>query len=398
MKISDILGTKPRPDRNSRRRAKHRAKSDNLYSVSIDSLNEGADARIQHIEDLVLWKGIQGAKEALSTLRQLETNTNDVTIKWDGSPAVIFGRNERGEFVLTDKAGFGASGYDGKVTSANDLAKMLGNRKQKEPDPNRPAFIEQMRKVWPKFEAATPPDFRGYVHGDLLYFDTPKAAKGRLIFQPNTTQYSVDGNSDIGKKIANSTAGVVLHAHIDLDGNTSDVDASRFLPGELLIMPPAVVSHTPEIDVPELDRLEDIINKSGGAITKLLTVPEELRMKQFNNFLYTYINNSAKAGDLNDWSLQNFASWVDRSKLSNAAKQKAVQWAQSNEAGFVALFDIIHGIMKVKNDIIRELDSKPAEIQATTGGKPGGEGYVIGRDRKLVNRDEFTRNNMQRQR
>ena len=186
--------------------------------------------------------------------------------------------------------------------------------------------------------------------------------------------------------------------HIDLDGNTSDVDASRFLPGELLIMPPAVVSHTPEIDVPELDRLEDIINKSGGAITKLLTVPEELRMKQFNNFLYTYINNSAKAGDLNDWSLQNFASWVDRSKLSNAAKQKAVQWAQSNEAGFVALFDIIHGIMKVKNDIIRELDSKPAEIQATTGGKPGGEGYVIGRDRKLVNRDEFTRNNMQRQR
>ena len=127
-----------------------------MYSVSIDSLNEGADARIQHIEDLVLWKGIQGAKEALSTLRQLETNTNDVTIKWDGSPAVIFGRNERGEFVLTDKAGFGASGYDGKVTSANDLAKMLGNRKQKEPDPNRPAIIEQMRKVWPKFEAAIP--------------------------------------------------------------------------------------------------------------------------------------------------------------------------------------------------------------------------------------------------
>ena len=115
-------------------------------------------------------------------------------------------------------------------------------------------------------------------------------------------------------------------------------------------------------------------------------------MKQFNNFLYTYINNSAKAGDLNDWSLQNFASWVDRSKLSNAAKQKAVQWAQSNEAGFVALFDIIHGIMKVKNDIIRELDSKPAEIQANSGGKP--EEKVKIRDRKL-NRDEFTRNNIE---
>ena len=239
-------------------------------------------------------------------------------------------------------------------------------------------------------------DFRGYVHGDILYFDTPKAAKGRLIFQPNTTQYSVDGKSDIGKKIANSTAGVVLHAHIDLDGNTSDVDASRFLPGELLIMPPAVVSHTPEIDVPELDRLEDIINKSGGAITKLLTVPEELRMKKFNNFLYTYINNSA-AGDPNDWSLQNFASWVDPSKLSNAAKQKQYS-GPYNEAGFVALFDISTWYYESKERHYPELDSKPAEIQATTGGKPGGEGYVIGRDRKLVNRDEFTRNNMQRQR
>ena len=68
MKISDILGTKPRPDRNSRRRAKHRAKSDNLYSVSIDSLNEGADARIQHIEDLVLWKGILQVKKSTQTL------------------------------------------------------------------------------------------------------------------------------------------------------------------------------------------------------------------------------------------------------------------------------------------------------------------------------------------
>lgn len=398
MKISDIIGTKSRADRDSRRRSKHRAKRDNLYTVDISSLTEGADSRIQHVEDLVLWNGIAGAKEAISTLRKLETNTNDVTIKWDGSPAVIFGRNEKGEFVLTDKSGFGASGYDGKVTSADDLAKMLANRKQKNPDPKRPQFIEQMRKVWSKFEAATPRDFRGYVHGDLLYFDTPKENKGRLIFQPNTTQYSVDPRSEIGKKIANSTAGVVLHAHIDLDGNTSDVDASRFLPGELLIMPPAVVSHTPEIDVPELDRLEDTVNRSKGAIEKLLTVPQELRMKNFNQFLYTYINNSAKAGDLNDWSLNNFANWVDRSNLSNSAKQKALQWAQDNEQGFVALFDIIHGIMKVKNAIIRELDSKPADIQATTGGNPGGEGYVIGRDRKLVNRDEFTKNNMTRER
>jgi len=66
-------------------------------------LDEGA--RIQHAEDLVFWEGSAGAVRALESLKKLETGGHkNVTIKWDGSPAVIFGRDEEGNFILTDKS------------------------------------------------------------------------------------------------------------------------------------------------------------------------------------------------------------------------------------------------------------------------------------------------------
>ena len=92
-------------------------------------INE-AEARIQHAEDLVFFQGSAGAKRALDSLSSMGTGGHtNATIKWDGSPAVIFGRDANGEFILTDKSGFTASGYDGKATSADGLQQMLMNRK-----------------------------------------------------------------------------------------------------------------------------------------------------------------------------------------------------------------------------------------------------------------------------
>ena len=83
------------------------------------------NARIQHIEDLVYFEGSRGAMRALASLRSMaEGGLKNVTIKWDGSPAVIFGRNEDGDFTLTDISGFLAKGYDGRPTRAKDLQSM----------------------------------------------------------------------------------------------------------------------------------------------------------------------------------------------------------------------------------------------------------------------------------
>ena len=49
--------------------------------------------------------------------------------------------------------------------------------------------------------------------------------------------------------------------------------------------------------------------------------------------------------------------------------------------------------MKVKDNIIDQLEKQPADVKASIGNKPGGEGYVLAHptgDIKFVNRDGFS--------
>jgi hypothetical protein len=363
----------------------------------LDKALKEEGARIDHLEDLVIRNGSVGGQKAIAKLHQVETSPKSISIKWDGSPAVIFGRNANGEFVLTDKSGFGAKGYDGKVTSGDDLEKMFLNRAKDGIDDSRRQFASKMKGIWNTVESAVPGDFRGYIHGDLLWFSTLQSKDDRLIFKPNTTTYSVDSKSDIGKKMANYDVGIVVHQSIDLEGNKNDVDWAQFIDGKTFIMPPVYVAKSPGVDLPEVDRLESYLKSNANAIDKLLAVPAELKMADFGNILYTYINNSVKAGNLDKLG-KNFSEWVDSSKLSGPKKERVVQWVQQNSDGFEAIFQFINGVMATKNKIIKTLDSQPADIEASTNGEKGGEGYVIDKDVKLVNRAGFTAANMRQER
>ena len=172
-------------------------------------------ARIDHAEDLVYLQGSQGAMRALQSLRNMsKSGQGNVTLKWDGSPAIIFGRNEDGAFVLTDKGGFVAKGYDGKATSGEDLQSMLMARPgAKNPDKVKRdryiQFAKNMGQAYSVFEKAVPESYRGYFKGDLLYYTTPQVIEKNFVFKPNIVEYAVDVASDLGKKIAKSTAGVV---------------------------------------------------------------------------------------------------------------------------------------------------------------------------------------------
>ena len=363
------------------------------------SLRE-SDARIQHVEDFAIWHGSKGVAKSIETLKNLEKSPENVTVKWDGSPAVIFGRNENGEFVLTDKSGFGAKGYDGKVTSKNDMASMFLRRGKEAPDANRKTFVKQMTNIWDIYEAATPENFRGYVHGDLLYFTKPGFEDGHFVFTPNTVTYRVRGNSDIGKQISKSQSGVVLHAKIELDGTKSKVDISELNSGNLLIMPPVTLTKGPRVQADDLDKVASIANSSANKIDMLLddNFLKSNKLSSFKNALYTYVNNMTKARKLDnltgDWS-----KWIATAKMSEQMKDRMNNHVNNNAEGMKALFTVIMGIMKVKNDIIAQLDASDADVEAYTNGQRGGEGYVIGQgDSKLVNRSGFSAANMTKER
>ena len=185
-----------------------------------ESLYE-ADARIQHAEDIVFWEGSKGAMRALEALRSMaKEDHKNVTLKWDGSPALIFGRDENGEFIFTDKSGFGKKGGVGRAKSPDEIkSELLGRSGGKlRDDPGRIAFADKMATIFSLYEKAVPKDYRGFFKGDLLYYTTPEVKDGHYTFKPQTVTYNIDVKSDLGKRIGKSTTGIVIHREVDAEG------------------------------------------------------------------------------------------------------------------------------------------------------------------------------------
>ena len=362
-------------------------------------LKEGA--RIDHAEDIVFWEGSRGAIRALESLKSLEKGKHtDVTIKWDGSPAIIFGRDANGEFVLTDKSGFGAVGYDGKSKSGEDLEQMFLNRsggKNRE-NPNYVVFAGKMRSIFDLYERATPKDFRGFLKGDLLYYTTPPVKNNNYVFKPNIVEYAVDVDSDLGKRIGQSKTGVVVHRLVDIEGNESEVPKGiDFQGNDVLIFPSVTVERAPEIEDEGINQLKADVAKNASAIDKLLdpAALTQLKISDFAKVLYAYTNSKVDTG-LEDLGAD-FFDWMASSKLSANKQKNIATHIQNNQAGFNAIWQVVSGIMRIKDDVIRQFDSHNQTVKSSIPGHgEGGEGYVLAHpqgDVKLVPREYFTRAN-----
>tara|TARA_B100002019_G_scaffold274420_1_gene271348 strand:- start:3155 stop:4303 length:1149 start_codon:yes stop_codon:yes gene_type:complete len=369
-----------------------------FYQSKSIPLMEGA--RIQHAEDIVFWEGSKGATRAIEALKSLEQGRHtDVTVKWDGSPAIIFGRNEQGQFILTDKSGFSAKGYDGKSTSAKDLEQMILNRKTSrgiEPDDSYRQFAGSMRDIFDEYEKAMPKDHIGYFKGDLLYYNTPLLAKGNFTFKPNIVTYTVDAKSPLGMQIAKSKSAVVIHNEIDLNGNESSlqIDPETFFLGtEVLVVPPVTAQEAPQIDDTEIKQLQAIVSKNASAIDVLLNknTLASLKITDFPNILYSYVNSKVDTGMQNLGN--DFLDWLSTSKVSQNKKSKIAEYVGKQQAGFSAIWQIVAGIQNVKDNIINQLETQDAPVKAFIADKPGGEGFVLAHPEgaiKLVDRGGFT--------
>jgi hypothetical protein len=135
--------------------------------------------------------------------------------------------------------------------------------------------------------------------------------------------------------------------------------------------------------------IEKEVNKSQQKITQLLT--PQAGLSDLQNIIYTFVNAQAKEKKLDMLDHDVFFTWLSNSKVSGPKQQKIAALANSIPGAMDSLFFIVRELMKAKNEVIRELDQAGGDITATTGGKPGGEGYVKGKDSvKLVPRDRWT--------
>ena len=357
---------------------------DRIVNQGMQVIVEAASPRIEHLEDLVFEKGSRGIQEAIAIIEHAAENTaKTTTVKWDGKPAIIFGRNESGEFVLTDKSGFTAKGYDGRATSVAQLANIMNQRGS-----GRGELIAIYEKLFPLLRAAMPENFKGYVQGDLLYTQAPQEISGNYEFKPNVVEYRIPIDSKLGQLITGTEVGVAIHTRY----KTADSDAEAIgnlklnpVPGLLLIEPSVKDIQNVKPESQRVKQLKQLVRAKGPAIDGLFN-PAELRaagITDLPQLCKRYINSRIDTNYEN--LLPDFGAWLQKNttprKFNNIVEY--LQSPRSNMDGIASAFTAFLGLHDLKMDMLQQLDLQ----------QPGQEGWVLatpaGRA-KLVNRFGFS--------
>jgi hypothetical protein len=352
-------------------------------------LKEGA--RIEHPEDLVFDLGSKGIKQALDGIkRSAEEPAKTNTIKWDGKPAVVFGRDDSGQFILTDKGGFVAQGYNGLATSAKDMARVFSNRKG-----DYGPLIQLYGKLFPLLDRTIPQHFRGFVQADLLYSSTPPVENGAYVFTPNQVTYRVSDATPLGKQIGASEVGLAIHTEIDKPGGTVRPVTSRVLdkaPGVLVL--DSTMKDTGSainLDKGLVIKIQDTYNEYAPAIDAFLS-PQELTRRKITStpkLMKQYVNFKVRQGGFTNM-IKDFGPWVTQKIPTQAPR--IIEWMNENKGAVSALFSSFVNIALLKDQLIKALDNQDADVKADIKGDPGHEGYV-GDGIKFVDRDKFSRVN-----
>jgi len=269
----------------------------------VDSINAPINedkGHLDHPEDLIFLRGTQGANQAIQAMADTVAKPEKVTIKWDGYPALIFGRNSNGKFSILDKHMFNKKDGSGRqVFSPEQFAQYDMAR-----GVNRSDLHQLIAQIWPGLSKSD--RSKGYYWGDLLFSKPLVEKNGLYTFKanPNGITYTVDASSDLGKFFDGKNSGIVVHQFIPpnalttdqatpLDGtigtlkNNSDV---AILPAKMPITPKLKISST------LLKKAQATISKYGQAVEQLMTTAPQAR-NTFNQLFTTYINKRIVAGD-----------------------------------------------------------------------------------------------------
>ena len=358
--------------------------------VIVEAEVQGGRAKgIEHLEDYVFRNGSEGIKKALDIVKHTAADTGKTaTVKWDGKPALVFGRDVNGTFILTDVSGFGAKGYNGLFTSPKQVTQHLAARDADAKALGKPATRVQdlapiYNKLWGMLDAAVPSTHRGFFQGDLLYMDTPPLEVGNYVFTPNAIEYKIPAGSDIGQRIGNSDVGIAMHTKYAEPGAPKEpIGNFKFkkVPG-LLLLEPVYAKENVRPNKELTQQLKNIYNTQGAAIDQLFN-PADLRVLQITDLprlCIDYINSRVGTGF--DNLLTQFGPWLQQRVTPKKFKNivEYLQSPRSNLDGMAAAFTAWGLLHDVKMDILQQLDLQ----------HPGQEGWVMATNAgmaKAVNR------------
>ena len=388
----------------------------------------GKNTHMTHIEDLVLDGGVKGARQAINALRSLRDmlsgsakSSTDVTVKWDGAPAVFAGEDPiTGEFFVAKKGVFNKnpmvykSHADIDADTSGDLSKKL-----------KMAF-DNLKGV----------GIKGVIQGDFMYDKSDLGSETiagvkYTTFHPNTIVYAVPKGSDMEKEISKAEIGIVWHTVYT--GPTFDTMRAEFGKSIASKLKPTSKVWSVDATLPDLSGTATMTATQTAAVTAHLSTAGKLfkeisgsilkeieQNKELNLIINTYNNTKVRANEritntdahtkgLIEFVNLRYAKQIDKLKSDKGKERKTGQrdqllsfFSKNNTKTLKKVFDLQNSVVDAKLIIINKLNSLSninTFVKTSSGFKvTNPEGFVAidrmeGGAVKLVDRLEFSTNN-----
>jgi len=385
------------------------------------------NTHLEHLEDDIINRGSDGGRNAVNFLKSVRNmlagsagGRVNMSVKWDGAPAIIAGINpENGKFFVGTKSVFNVTPKI-NYTSADISRNHSGPVAEK-----LQVCLTELKRL----------RISGIYQGDLLFTkgDLKSATidgERMITFTPNTITYAVPVNSDIGKRIARARLGIVFHTYYtgkDMKSLTAGFGTVSGKSGSSAVFLASAgytdTSGSSTFTSSELSSFDALIRMAEGSLSKaapLLDIMKSndslsvgFRLKAFFNY---YIKNSkgdsmAKVKTLQDmfreYYEQILRAEIDARK-TESGKQKYrdalktnLQFIDKNRNALYFAIASHVSLGKAKNFLIQKLSQIQSIghfIRTASGYRVTNPEGFVAVDRKagavkLVDRLEFSRAN-----
>ena len=389
-------------------------------------LTEQKNLHMEHLEDEVLNGGVEGTRGAINFLQGLRdmlagssASSVDVTVKWDGAPAVFAGINpENDQFFV------GTKGVFAKNAKINYTDTDIDNNHSGGLAEKLKVALKELSKV----------NIQGVLQGDMMYTHndiTKETIDGEpyITFQPNTIVYAIPVKSKLAAKILSSNMGIVWHT--TYSGDTMEdmtasfgVSSGAFSESSSVWQADASFkdhSGSATMTSKETDDVTKILSQAGKVFRQIDSntlamvagdpTPKEL-IKTYNNKMVRegqkISNPKRHTAGVIKFVYDKLKADVDKVKRENTKKEKQrkmdlyVDFFRDHSSDLVKIFALQNLLIDAKLLILRKLEqvkSIKTLMKTSTGFKvTAPEGFVAidnlkGGAVKLVDRLEFSMQN-----
>ena len=261
------------------------------------------NTHLEHLEDDIINRGSDGGRNAVNFLKSVRnmlagsaSGRVNMSVKWDGAPAIIAGKNpENGKFFVGTKSVFNKTpkiNYTPGDITRNHSGPVAGKLL---------VCLRELKRL----------GLNGIYQGDLLFTkgDTKLAnidGQKMITFTPNTITYAVPVSSALGRRISRARLGIVFHTYYtgkDMSSLTAGFGTIRGSTGSSAVYLASAgytdTSGSSTFTSGELARFDGLIRMAEGSLIKaapLLNVMKSndslsvgFRLKSFFNY---YIKSS----------------------------------------------------------------------------------------------------------